>query len=131
MADGFEGINALQKYLEDCIASADPANVLAAQAAAAEQFCDEMHALSAPRKTGKMLSSIAYQQDTGKTETVIGWGEFYGRLKENGHRTRAAKKTRKKTKSTRMVKAQPHFLPTFTANREQITATMCRVIERS
>ncbi len=127
MADDFTGCLKLNEYLDKCIQVAQPESILDRQAEAAQRFTDIMHGLSSPRSKGihggKMLASITYTQNTSTTETDVGWGLWYGRLKESGHDVGGF--GRKKAKKTH-VKAQPHMRPTFEAHRAELLQILAK-----
>jgi Bacteriophage protein of unknown function (DUF646). len=122
MDDGFAGLERLQKLLTEKAEAASMERIVAAQQKAAAYLQDIMRGRSSPRKSGKMLSSFEYKSDTTKGETDFGWGKFYGRLKESGHK--AGGFARKKKSSVTRVKAQPHLRPTFEANKSAIMQMM-------
>ncbi len=130
MNDGdFSGFNRLKAYLEKKARQAEPEAILEGQKAAAEYMQDQMRGRSSPRKTGAMLSSFAFEADQAKVETAFGWGKFYGRLKETGHK--AGGYGRKKKSAAVRVKAQPHLKPTFESNKSRLFQIMIDKMERS
>lgn len=128
MADGFEGINQLQELLKRAANAAEPERIVEAQKKGADFLADRLRGRSAPKRSGKMLSSFTSQSDQAKGETVFGWGVFYGRLVESGHK--AGGWARKKKASITRVKPNAHLLPTFTANKEQVFRLILEDLER-
>lgn len=125
----FAGFDRLSAYLEKKAKQAEPEAILAGQKAAAEYMQAQMRGRSSPRRTGAMLSSFAFEANRTTVETAFGWGKFYGRLKETGHK--AGGFGRKKKTAAVRVKAQPHLKPTFEANKARLYQIMIDTMERS
>ena len=129
MTDDFEGINRIQEVLARKAAAAQPERIIQAQEKGAAFLSDQLRGRSSTRRSGAMLASFASKPDATKVETVFGWGKFYGRLVESGHK--AGGYARKKKASVSRVKASPHLKPTFDANKDQIYQIMINDLERS
>lgn len=125
MAEDFEGLQRLADLLAGYSVNANPANILRAQKAGAEYFCEIMRRKSSPRGRSRehMLDSIAYEQDAHNTVTVVGWGKFYGRMVEAGHRAGGW------AKSSKSVAANPHMKPEFNKQKNQIINRMAAVLK--
>jgi len=125
MADDFEGLQRLADLLEGYSVNADPANILRAQQAGAEYFCEVMRSKMSPRGRSRehMLDSIAYEQEPQNTVTVVGWGKFYGRMVESGHRAGGW------AKASKTVAANPHMKPEFIKQKDQIISRMVAVLK--
>ena len=125
MADDFEGFQRLATLLKGYAENANSANILRAQKAGAEYFCGVMRNRPSPRGRSRdhMLDSIAYEQDTQQVETVVGWGKFYGRMVESGHRAGGW------AKNTQTVTANPHLKPEFNKQKDQIISRMVAVLK--
>lgn len=121
IAEDLDGLERLSAYLAKKAESAAPERIRSSQQKGAEFMQTIMRGRTAPKRTGAMLSSFAYEADTAKTETLFGWGRFYGRLKESGHRTRGG---RKKKKSSGRVNAQPHLAPSFELHKRTLVQIM-------
>jgi HK97 gp10 family phage protein len=122
----FDGIMKIQDLLAEKIKQADPERVLAAQAAAAEMLKAKLAMLPNPRsrnnKSGHMLEAFVYEQDRAKVETVFGWGKFYGRFVESGHRAGGWAKKRMPQSSS--IAARPHLRSTFESNKDELIRVM-------
>ncbi len=129
MADDFQGFARLAALLEGYVERSSPANILKAHAAGAEYFVGVMRSRGSPRgrSSPHMLDTITYEQDSAKTETVVGWGKFYGRLVESGHRAGGFAKKKMAKKST--VPGRPHMRPEFNSQREEIINRMVAVLK--
>jgi hypothetical protein len=125
MADDFEGFQRLANLLEEYSQNANPANILQAQKAGAEYFCEVMRRKASPRGRSRehMLDSVAYDQDARNTETVVGWGKFYGRMVESGHRAGGW------AKASESIAAHPHMKPEFNKQKDQIMSRMVAVLK--
>jgi len=125
MADDFEGFQRLAHLLEGYSQNANPAQVLQAQKSGAEYFCEVMRRKASPRGRSRehMLDSIAYEQDTRSVETLVGWGKFYGRMVEAGHRAGGW------SKNSGDIAAHPHLKPEFDKQKEQIISRMVAVLK--
>ncbi len=125
MADDFEGLQRLANLLEGYSKNASSANILRAQQAGAEYFCRVMRSKTSPRGRSRehMLDSITYEQDAQNTETVVGWGKFYGRMVESGHRAGGW------AKAGKTVMPSPHMKPEFNKQKDQIIGRMVAVLK--
>lgn len=125
MADDFEGLQRLTALLEGYSKNANAANILQAQKSGAEYFCEVMRRKTSPRGRSRehMLDSITYEQDTQNAETIVGWGKFYGRMVESGHRAGGW------AKASKTVAASPHLKPEFNQQKDQIISRMVAVLK--
>ncbi len=127
------GFMNLDKELSEMMKWADEKKIKDAQEAGASFLVDKVRMLSKPRRTGKLLKSIDYEHNAQGKSTDVGWGVYYGRIVENGHRAgkRSSRSKRKNTKDTRTyVPAQPHLYPTYKNNKEKIYEIMIKEIQK-
>lgn len=128
--DGFMELN---EELNDLMKWADKDRIRGAQIAGASYLVDKVRKLSKPKRTGKLLKSIDYENDGIESSTDVGWKVYYGRIVENGHRvgSRPSRSKKKKVKDTRpYIPAQPHLYPTFKNNKEKIYEIMIKEIRK-
>lgn len=122
--DGFMQLN---DELSEMMKWADKDRIKEAQEAGASFLVDKIRKLSKPRRTGKLLKSVDYEHNAIENSTDVGWGVYYGRIVENGHKAGArpsrGKKSKKKDTRT-YVPAQPHLFSTYKNNKEKIYQIM-------
>lgn len=112
-----EGLEDLEKELEEMAGNMDDSKVLDAMEQGADQLVNDIRALPRPRSMlggghTHMLDSVGSQR--GKDVVDVGWGKYYGKMVENGHKSRKG----------RWVAAQPHMSTTFEKNKDRYYKTM-------
>jgi HK97 gp10 family phage protein len=121
MTDDNKGFLNLIDTLNNFSKMADEDNIKEAQEAGAAFLVGKLRRLSKPRNTGKMLESMDFEYNKKEKTVEVGWGKFYGRLVESGHKTRSGKK---------VVSAKAHLKPTFEANKNFINKIMIDTLKR-
>lgn len=127
-----KGFQRLQEYISKK-SQITNASILSGQKAAAEYLQEAMRGRSAPRgrSSPHMLDTFIFEQDETTAETKFGWGRFYGRMVESGHKVWSqGKKRKKKVGEQRTVKAQPHLKTEFDKNQDQLVKIMIETMER-
>lgn len=128
--DGFMSLN---KELDEMMKWADKDRIRGAQIAGASFLVDKVRKLSKPKRTGKLLKSIDYEENSIQNSTDVGWKVYYGRIVENGHRvgSRPSRSKKNKMKDTRpYIPAQPHLYPTYKNNKEKIYEIMIKELRK-
>lgn len=128
--DGFMKLN---EELSEIMKWADESRIKDAQEAGASFLVDKVRKLSKPRRTGKTLENIQLEYNKEKKSTDVGWGDYHGRIVENGHKAgeRLSRKKKSKIKDTRKyVPAQPHLYPTYKNNKEKIYEIMINKLRK-
>lgn len=106
-----DGFDELKKLLQQYEISEN--EVIDAMEVGVKEFVRDLRKLPRPRsqitKPGytHLLDSITYEK--GQKEIVVGWGEYYGPMVENG---------------TVKMKATPHTKPTFKTNQNKYYETV-------
>lgn len=117
MTSGFEGFDELAKYLDECSAKMDDANIERVLETGASQFTDDLLKLPSPISKIKhpgythLVNTFSYQKNKGQVE--VGWGKYYGRMVESG---------------TNKTKAHSHLNPLFEKNKDKYYTTMTKAI---
>lgn len=94
ITDGYTGFEALSEIVEYYIKKTEPDNVTEVLLAGAKEFVSDLNKLPKPmskiRKAGytHLVRCFAWDIDSRgrKEEVVVGWGKYYGRIVEKGHR---------------------------------------------
>lgn len=127
-----DGFMNLDQELSEMMKWADESRIKDAQEAGASFLVDKVRKLQKPRRTGKTLEGVDYKYDSTSKSTDVGWGDYHGRIVENGHYAgpRNSRSKKKKCKNTRTyVAAQPHLFPTYKNNKEKIYEIMIKKIQ--
>lgn len=128
-----DGFMELDKELSELVKLADESRIKDAQEAGASFLVDKVRKLSKPRRKGKLLDSVDYEYDSANKSTDVGWGVYYGRIVENGHRAgkRVSRSKKKKVKDTRSyIPAQPHLFSAYKNNKEKIYEIMIKELRK-
>ena len=127
------GFMKLNEELSDLMKWADEDRIKDAQNAGASFLVNKVRKLSKPRRTGNLLNRVTSEYDSSKKSTGVGWGDYYGRIVENGHKAgkRKSRSKKKKIKDTRnYVPAQPHLFTTYKNNKEKIYEIMINKLRK-
>lgn len=127
------GFMELNDELDEAMKWANEAKKKDAQEAGASFLVNKVRQLSKPRRKGKLLESVDYEDNSKEKSTDVGWKVYYGRIVENGHRAgaRPSRSKRKKIRDTRTyVPGQPHLFPTYKNNKEKIFEIMINEIKK-
>lgn len=127
MADEFvkadlQGFDDLADELKQISDSVDDAKVLDAMQKGADELVADVRALPKPRSRiggghTHMLDTVSSQRESNVIQ--VGWGAYYGKMVENGHRSRKSK----------FIAAQPHLTTTWNQNKDKYYQTMIEALK--
>lgn len=133
ITDGYTGFEALSEIVEYYIKKTEPDNVTEVLLAGAKEFVSDLNKLPKPmskiRKAGytHLVRCFAWDIDSRgrKEEVVVGWGKYYGRIVERGHRRMVRNHNMNHKKDTEKKQSpNPHLEPLWNRNSGKYYKTM-------
>ncbi|MDD6788661.1 MAG: HK97 gp10 family phage protein [Lachnospira sp.] len=117
-----QGFDDLAEQLKQIADNVDDEKALDAIQKGADELAADVRALPKPRS--KMGGGHTHMLDTVGTQRAdkaieVGWGAYYGKMVENGHRSSKSK----------FIAAQPHLTTTWNQNKDKYYQTMIEALK--